>query len=202
MASMPTRDPLKDALLTPQNAAVLIIDYQPLQVSSVESMDKHDLVENITTVAKAAKLYGMPVVFTTVNVKSGKNAPMIHQLQDVFPDLEAFDRTSINAWEDADFYNAVKAIGRKKLVMGALWTEVCLAFPALDAMREGYDVFAVTDAVGGTSVDAHNAGLRRIEQAGAHPIGWVSLLCELQRDWNRAATVPQFADLVFTVEGN
>ncbi len=174
----------------------------PLQVSSVGSMDKHDLVENITTVAKAAKLYGMPVVFTTVNVKSGKNAPMIHQLQDVFPDLEAFDRTSINAWEDADFYNAVKATGRKKLVMGALWTEVCLAFPALDAMREGYDVFAVTDAVGGTSVDAHNAGLRRIEQAGAHPIGWVSLLCELQRDWNRAATVPQFADLVFTVEGN
>jgi nicotinamidase-related amidase len=144
----------------------------------------------------------MPVVLTTVNVKSGKNAPIIHQLSEVFPGVDPIDRSSINAWEDQDFYNAVKATGRKKLIMGALWTEVCLAFPALDAMREGYEVFAVTDAVGGTSLDAHNAGLRRIEQAGAHPIGWVSLLCELQRDWNRTKTVPGFASLVFTVEGN
>ena len=202
MTSQPIRDPLQDHLLTPKNCAVVIIDYQPVQVTSVASMDRRTLVANIVALAKTAKLYGVPVVLTTVNVKTGRNQPIIHQLHDIFPDIEPIDRTSINAWEDQDFVDAVRATGRKKLVMAALWTEVCLAFPALDALREGFEVYPVIDAVGGTSVDAHRAGLDRIVQAGAVPVSWVQLACELQRDWNREATVPGFAEIVFAVEGN
>jgi nicotinamidase-related amidase len=202
MMSQPVRSPIDDHLLTPQNCALLIIDYQPLQVTSIASMDRRTLVANIVAVAKTAKLYGLPVVVTTVNVKTGRNQPMIHQLREVFPDVEAIDRTSINAWEDQDFVSAVKATGRKKLIMAALWTEVCLVFPALDALRDGFEVYAVVDAVAGTSLDAHRAGLERIVQAGAQPAGWVQIACELQRDWLRERTVPGFADIVFAVEGN
>jgi nicotinamidase-related amidase len=197
------RNPLADPLLTPQNAALVIIDFQPVQVHSLASaIDKRLLVANITAVARAAKLYGLPIVLSTVNVSSGRNEPTIHQLRDVLGDVEAIDRTAINAWEDADFVAAVEATGRKKLIMAALWTEVCLVFPALDAMAAGYEVYPVVDAVAGTSEDAHRAGLDRIIQAGAKPTSWVQLVCELQRDWNRAATVPGFSDIIFAVEGN
>lgn len=199
---MTNPDPGSDSLLTPQNSALLIIDFQPLQVSSIASMDRRALVENVVAVARAAKLYDVPVVMTTVNVKSGLNKPVIHQLQDVFPGVEAIDRTTLNAWEDDAFLAAVKATGRKKLIMVALWTEVCLTFPALSALRDGYEVFPVVDAVGGTSREAHLAGLQRIVQAGGQPTSWVQLICELQRDWNRKATVPKFAEILFTVVGN
>jgi nicotinamidase-related amidase len=153
-------------------------------------------------VAKIAKLYGVPVVLSTVNVTTGRNAPTIAQLQEVLPGVPSYDRTTINAWEDAEFLAAVKATGRKKLLMAALWTEACLTFPALDALAEGYEVYPVIDAVGGTSLKAHDAALRRIEQAGAKPVSWVQLICELQRDWQRAATVPDFAKILFAVEGH
>ena len=112
--------------------------------------------------------------------------------------VPTYDRTTINAWEDVEFRQAVEATGRKKLIMTALWTEVCLAFPALDALLEGYEVYPVIDAVGGTSPEAHRAGLERIVQAGAQPISWVSLACELQRDWARTNTVPDIVDIVLT----
>lgn len=199
---MSPRDPLNDPLLTPQNCALLIIDYQPLQVSSIASMARRSLVENVVSVARAAKLYGVPVVMTTVNVKSGLNKPVIHQLQEVFPGMEAIDRTTLNAWEDEAFLAAVKATGRRKLVIVALWTEVCLAFPALSALQDGYEVYPVVDAVGGTSVVAHEAALQRIAQAGGQPTTWVQLICELQRDWARKETVPKFAEILFAVQGN
>ncbi|HSV16815.1 MAG TPA: hydrolase [Casimicrobiaceae bacterium] len=202
MSSEAIRDPQKDALLTPQNCALIIIDYQPVQVTSVASMDRRTLVDNIVAVARTAKLYGVPVVLSTVNVKTGRNQPTIHQLQDVLTGVESFDRTSINAWEDVEFVRAVKATGRRKLVMTALWTEACLTFPALDALREGYEVYPVVDAVGGTSVEAHRTALTRITQAGAQPIGWVQLMCELQRDWKRGETAGQFADILFAVVGS
>jgi nicotinamidase-related amidase len=192
------RDPIRDHLLTPQNAAVVIIDFQPVQVASIVSMERRELIANVVAVAKAAKLYGLPVVLSTVNVATGLNTPTIRQLTDVLGEVEPIDRTSINAWEDEDFVAAVKATGRKKLIMVALWTEVCLAFPALDALDEGFDVYPVVDAVGGTSVIAHRAGLERIVQAGARPITWVQLACELQRDWRRDATKAGFADIVFS----
>jgi nicotinamidase-related amidase len=193
------RDPKSDQLLTPENSALLIIDYQPIQVSSLVGVDKRTIVANITTVAKTAKLFGLPVVISTVNVSNGRNKPMIHQLTELFPDVKPIDRTSMNSWEDEDFVAAVKATGRKKLIMTALWTEVCLTFPALDAMKDGYEVYPVVDAVGGTSIEAHRAGLDRIAQAGGKPISWVSLLCELQRDWNREQTASTFAELLFAV---
>ena len=164
-------------------------------------MDRRELVLNIVDVARAAKLYGLPIVLSTVNVSTGKNAPTIHQLTDVIGETKVLDRTSINAWEDVEFVSAVKATGRKKLIMTALWTEACLTFPTLDALRDGYEVYPVVDAVGGTSPEAHRAALERVVHAGAQPISWVQLLCELQRDWARTETASQFAEVVFSVEG-
>ena len=197
MSSEPIRDPVSDHLLTPQNAALLIIDYQPTQVNSIKSMDQAKLVENIVTVTKTARTYGLPVVLSTVNVSTGVNKPTVAPLLEAVGNIEAFDRTTINAWEDVEFRKAVQATGRRKLVMTALWTEACLSFPTLDAIREGYEVFVVVDAVGGTSPLAHETALRRVEQAGAQLISIPSLLCELQRDWARKETVPAFVDLLF-----
>jgi nicotinamidase-related amidase len=201
MASEPIRDPAKDDLLTPKNSALIIIDYQPVQVNSIASMDRQLLVNNIVGVAKIGLAYSLPIVHSTVNVKTGLNKPPIPQLRKVLKNLPTYDRTSINSWEDVEFVKAVKATGRKKLIMTALWTEACLTFPALDALREGYEVYPVVDAVGGTSVQAHEAALRRIEQAGGKPISWTQLLCELQRDWARKETVPAFMDLFIGTGG-
>ena len=191
------RDAVKDHLLTPQNAALVVIDYQPIQVSSIQSHDRHVLVAKIVMVARIAKLFDLPVVLSTVNVSNGRNKPTITRITDVLTNVTPIDRTSMNSWEDAEFVNAVNATKRKKLIMTALWTEVCLCFPALDAMREGYEVYPVVDAVAGTSLAAHNAGLERIIQAGAQPITCVQLACELQRDWQREKTAKEFADILF-----
>ncbi len=196
------RDPVADHLLTPQNAALVIIDFQPVQVASIQSRPKRELVTNITALARIGKLYGLPIVLSTVNVKTGRNQPTIHQIKDVLGGVQTFDRTSINAWEDEDFVRAVKATGRKKLIMAALWTEVCLVHPALDAIREGFEVYPVIDCVGGTSPEAHDLGVLRLVQAGAKPVGWVQLICELQRDWNREKTTAGFSAILFAVEGH
>jgi nicotinamidase-related amidase len=202
MTSFPVRDQANDHLVTPKNCALIVIDYQPVQVGSIASMDRRDLVLNIVAVARTAKLYGVPVVLSTVNVKTGANQPTIHQLAGVLDGIEAIDRTTINAWEDVEFVDAVKATGRKKLLMTALWTEACLTFPTLDALREGYEVYPVADAVGGTSLEAHRAALERVAQAGAKPTSWVQVLCELQRDWSRKETAGEFAEILFAVEGH
>lgn len=202
MTSLPVRDQANDHLLTPMNCALIVIDYQPVQVGSIASMDRRDLVLNVVAVARTAKLYGVPVVLSTVNVKTGANQATIHQLAEVLDGVEALDRTTINAWEDVEFVDAVKATGRKKLLMTALWTEACLTFPTLDALREGYEVYPVADAVGGTSLEAHRAALERVAQAGAKPTSWVQVLCELQRDWSRKETAGKFAEILFAVEGH
>jgi len=201
MTSKTIRDPLKDHLLTLQNSAFIIIDYQPIQVSSIRSMDQKELVFNIVHTAKAAVNYRLPIVHSTVNVATGKNKPPIQPLTDVLGAYPTYDRTSINSWEDVEFKKAVVATGRKKLIMAALWTEACLTFPALDALKERYEVYAVADAVGGTSVAAHEAALRRIEQAGGKLISKTQLYCELQRDWNRTETVPGFMDVFQNWDG-
>ncbi len=202
MASEPIRDPNKDHLLTPKNCTFLIIDYQPVQVNSIASMERQRLVSNIVRASKAAVLYGLPIVHSTVNVKTGVNKPPIKAVRTVLEHVPTYDRTSINAWEDVEFRKAVEATGRKKLVMTALWTEACLAFPALDALREGYEVYVVADAVGGTSITAHEMALRRVEQAGAKMISVTQLFCELQRDWSRKETVPGFMTLFFDMHGS
>src|SRR3984957_670865 len=197
MTSEPIRDPLADSLLTPQNAALVIIDYQPSQIQTVRSMEHKTLLDNIVSVARLGKTFDLPVVLSTGNVANGQG-PTLPELKAVLADNEEIDRTQINSWEDVEFRQAVEATGRKKLVMAALWTEVCLTFPTLDALREGFEVYPVVDAVGGTSPEAHRAGLERIVRAGAQPISWVSLACELQRDWARAETVPDVVDIVLT----
>jgi nicotinamidase-related amidase len=202
MSSEPIRDPLKDRLLTPQNAAFIVIDYQPVQVNSIASMERQLLVSNILRASKAALLYGLPIVLSTVNVQSGINKPTISALRKLLDKVGSYDRTTINAWEDVDFRKAVQATGRKKLIMTALWTEACLTFPAIDAMEEGYEVYVVADAVGGTSVTAHEMALRRVEQAGGKMISVTQLFCELQRDWARKETVPGFMTLFFDMGGS
>src|SRR5437763_11755435 len=166
MSSEPIRDPVTDHLLTPQNAAFIIIDYQPVQVNSIASMERQRLVSNIIRASKAALLYGLPIVHSTVNVQTGVNKPTIAPLRKLLGNIPTYDRTTINAWEDVEFRKAVEATGRKKLVMNALWTEACLAFTALDALREGYEVYVVADAVGGTYPKAHDKALCRVEQTG------------------------------------
>lgn len=198
MTSQPIRDPIADHLITPENSALIVIDYQPTQFASVRSMDPRLLLENIVSTVKTAKLFGLPIVLSTVNVSSGRNKPTVPELADLLTDSHPIDRTSINSWEDADFVAAVRATERRKLIFCALWTEACIAFAALDALREGFEVYPVVDAIAGTSVEAHRAALQRVAQAGGKPISWVSLACELQRDWAREGTVPQFVQILFT----
>jgi nicotinamidase-related amidase len=198
MTSQPVRDPLADHLITPENAAFVIIDYQPEQIAAVGSMDHEELLKNAVSTVRTVKTFGVPVIHSTVNVASGQVGPTLPELAELLEDDPPLDRTTVNSWEDAEFVQAVHATGRRKLIFCALWTEVCMAFAALDAMREGFEVYPVVDAIGGTSVEAHRAGLERVMQAGAQPISWVSLACELQRDWARLETVPAIVEIVLT----
>ena len=147
---------------------------------------------------KLAKLFGVPIVHSTVGVAARRDESTVPELAELLEDDRPIDRTVINSWEDADFVAAVRATGRRKLILCALWTEVCMAFPELDALREGYEVYPVVDAIAGTSLEAHRAGIERVVQAGAQPISWVSLACELQRDWARQETVPGIVEIVLT----
>ncbi|HXV19596.1 MAG TPA: isochorismatase family protein [Desulfuromonadales bacterium] len=174
-------------LLNPQNSAVVFIDFQPQMVFGVANIDRQTLFNNVLLLAKAAKIFKVPTILTTVESK-GFSGNMWPQLLDLFPGQEPIERSSMNSWEDAKFVAAVQATGRKKLVMAALWTEVCLAFPALEAIKAGYEVYAVEDASGGTTVTAHNAAMRRVEQAGAVPMTALQVLLEYQRDWARKET--------------
>jgi len=192
------RDQVGDHLITPKNSALIVIDYQPSQIAAVRSMDRDLLLKNIVSIAKLAKVFALPIVHSTVNVRTGRGQPTLPPLAEVLADNPPIDRTTTNAWEDSDFLSAVRATGRRKLIMCALWTEICMAFPALDAMREGYEVYPVVDAIGGTSVEAHRVGLDRVRQAGAIPTTWVALAVELQRDWARLDTVQEVYQIVLT----
>ena len=192
----PIRDPKTDWLISPENSVLCIIDYQPTQVSSLNTdQTSAYIINNLVTLCKVAKLYNVPIVLSTVNVKDGRNADTIAAIKNALPEgTPSIDRTSMNSWEDADFVAAVKATGRKKIIMTALWTEVCATFPTLDALHEGYEVYPVADAIAGTTTVTHEMALRRMQQAGATPVTVTELICELQRDWNRTETVKGFAE--------
>ena len=192
------RDQVGDHLLTPKNSALLLIDYQPSQIAGVNSMDRDLLLQNVVATAKVARLFGLPIVHSTINVKTGRGQPTLPPLAELLVDGPAIDRTTTNAWEAPSFLGAVRAAGRRKLIICALWTEICMAFPALDAMREGYEAYPVVDAIGGTSLEAHRAGLERVVHAGAKPTSWVALAVELQRDWARLDTVQDVVQIVLT----
>lgn len=173
-------------LLTPQNSTVIFIDHQPQMAFGVTSIDRQLLRSNVIALARAAKLFKVPTVVTAVESASFSGY-VWPELLHVLPG-KPIERSSMNSWDDPAFVEAVKKTGRKKLVMAALWTEVCLNMPALDALQAGYEVYMVTDASGGTSKEAHDMAVMRLAQAGVVPVTWQQILLEYQRDWSRKET--------------
>ncbi|MDR0913387.1 MAG: hydrolase [Methanobrevibacter sp.] len=192
----PPRDGKNDWLLTPENSVMVFIDYQNVQLETMRSSSNWEIMQNVVSMAHLGKAFNIPIILSTVNVSNGQNGDTFPELKEALSGVKSYDRTSINAWEDADFKAAIEATGRKKLIMMALWTEACLTFPSIDAIREGYEIYAVSDAVGGTSKNNHDMGLRRIEQAGGIMTSTSQVATELQRDWNRRETVPDFAKIL------
>jgi len=182
-----------EALLTPDNCAVVMIDHQPFQLANVNSHEPTMVINNAIGLAMTAKAYGIPTILTTVNEERGGR--IFKGIQDIFPDNKTINRTYINAWEDQRVVEAVKTTGRRKVVFAALWTEMCLAMPAIQAMGDGYDVYIVTDASGGVSVEAHDMAIRRLVAAGAQPITWLAMAGELQRDWARTQYLGDLAKI-------
>jgi nicotinamidase-related amidase len=182
-----------EALLTPDNCVVVLIDHQPFQLANVNSHEPTMVINNTIGLAMTAKAYGIPTILTTVNEERG--GLIFKGIQDVFPDQKTINRTYINAWEDKRVVEAVKKTSRQKVVFAALWTEMCLAMPAIQAMGEGYDVYVVTDASAGVSVEAHDMAIRRLVAAGAQPITWLGMAGELQRDWARTQYLEDVAKI-------
>lgn len=185
----------KFQLLDPKNSALIFIDHQPQMAFGVANIDRQQLKNNVVALAKAGSIFNVPTIFTSVESESFSGY-IWPELLAVHPELTPIERTSMNSWEDAAFVKAVEATGRKKLVISALWTEVCLTFPALMALEAGYEVYVVTDTSGGTSVDAHERAIDRMVQAGAVPVTWQQVLLEYQRDWARKETYDAVMDLV------
>ncbi|AQW48828.1 MULTISPECIES: hydrolase [Streptomyces] len=184
-----------EALLTPEESVLVLIDHQPFQFSNLNSHEPTMIVNNVVGLAKAAKVFDVPTVLTTVIEERG--GYLIKGLQDVFPDQKPINRTFINTWEDRRVVDVVERTGRKKLIIAGLWTEVCVAMPAIQALGEGYDVFVVTDASGGVSAETHDMAVRRMEQAGVVPITWMAVISEWQRDWARESTADALAPVLF-----
>lgn len=183
-----------DALLRPEDSFLVLIDHQPYQFANLNSHEPMMVVNNVIGLAKAAKLFDVPTILTTVLEERG--GYLIKGLQDVFPDQKPIDRTFINTWEDPAVTEIVKKSGRKQLILAALWTEVCLAMPTIQALGEGYDVFIVTDASGGVSEEAHDMAVRRMVAAGAVPITWMAVASEWQRDWAREKTASGLSSVI------
>jgi nicotinamidase-related amidase len=189
----PTKKTGLGALLTPQESVLVLIDHQPFQFANLHSHEPTMIVNNVVGLAKAAKGFDVPTILTTVTAERGGH--LIKGVQDVFPTQKPIDRTTLNTWEDSRVVEAVKKTGRRQLIFAALWTEICLAYPVIHSLADGYDVFFVTDASGGTSREAHDMAVQRMIQAGAVPTTWMGVLSEWQRDWAREATVPAVAEV-------
>ncbi|MGC2766490.1 MAG: isochorismatase family protein [Candidatus Acidiferrum sp.] len=177
-------NPSDKGLLTPHNCVVLLIDHQPQMFMGVASIFQQILLKNLLVLANAAKIFSVPVVLTAIESKEFKG-DLFPELLELFPDETPIKRSSMNSWESPAFVAQVKKTGRKNLVIAAPWTEVCLTMPALQALTDGYFVYAVEDASGGLSPAGHHAALRRIEQAGAVSVTALQVLLEFQRDWAR-----------------
>ncbi|MDR0696148.1 MAG: hydrolase [Christensenellaceae bacterium] len=172
----------RKVLLDPADCTLLIVDHQPQMYFGVEGSQRSTILNAIKGLAKTASSFQVPTILTTVTAESFAG-PLSKDVLSVFPGTRPIDRTTLNAWEDACVKRAVADTGRKKIIIAGLWTEVCVAFPALAAQAEGYEVYVVVDACGGASDDAHKAALQRMIQHGITPITWQSLLLEFQRDW-------------------
>jgi nicotinamidase-related amidase len=183
------------SLLAPDNCVFTLIDHQPQMLFGVASMDRQTIINNTVGLAKAAKVFKVPMVLSTVETKqfSGYLWP---QLAAVYPEQKPVERTSMNAWEDKDYVAAIQATGRKKIVMAGLWTEVCVTFPTVQAIEAGYEVYVVADCCGDITQMAHDMAMQRIIQAGGVPMTWIQTMLELQRDWSRVGTYDQVMNIV------
>jgi len=171
-------------VFTYQESALLLIDYQKEMFEQVRSETPASLIDlNVRLLIKAAKAFDMPIVLSTVGVEAGVNSPTVPSILAELPRIRVIDRSSMNAWEDPAFRAAVETTGRKRLIIGGLYTEICLAFPVVDALRDGYDVAFPVDAVGGLSQLAHRTAIQRLAHAGAVPSTALALVTELFRDW-------------------
>ena len=188
-----------EALLTPQTSVLVLIDHQPFQFANLHSHEPTMIVNNLVGLAKAAKGFSVPTILTTVTEERG--GYLIKGVQDVFPDQRPINRTTLNAWEDNRVVEAVKKTGRRQLIFAALWTEICLAYPVIHSLADGYDVFFVTDASGGTSREAHDMAVQRMIQSGATPLTWIGVMSEWQRDWAREATIAAVAEITVAHSG-
>lgn len=183
-----------EGLLRPEESILVLIDHQPYQFTNLNSHEPTMIINNVIGLAKTAKVFNVPTILTTV--LEARGGYVIKGLQDVFPEQKPVNRTFINTWQDPNVTDVVKKSGRKQLILAALYTEICLAMPAIQALGEGYDVFVVTDASGGVTLEAHDMAVRRMVAAGAIPITWMAVLAEWQRDWAREATAAGIGQVI------
>ncbi|NJO27169.1 MAG: hydrolase [Richelia sp. SL_2_1] len=188
-----------EGLLRPEDSILVLIDHQPFQFTNLNSHEPTMIINNVIGLAKSAKVFNVPTILT--NVMEERGGHIIKGLQDVFPDQKPINRTFINTWEDPNVTDVVKKSGRKQLVLASLWTEICLAMPAIQALGEGYEVFIVTDASGSVTAEAHDMAVRRMVQAGAVPINWMAVLAEWQRDWARTETAAGVSEILLEHAG-
>jgi nicotinamidase-related amidase len=182
-------------MLTPQNSALALIDFQPAMYQGVQSHDRIVPFNNVQVLAKAAKLFKIPIVLSTVAAASF-SGPFMPEIIDLFPNTEVIDRTSMNSWLDPNFRKAVHETGRKKIVLAGLWTEACVLFPTLDMLKESFEIYVSADACGDLSPEAHTRSMDRITQAGAIPITSMQYMFELQQDWARAETYEGVMEII------
>jgi nicotinamidase-related amidase len=187
-------------LLTPDNCVVALIDHQPQMMFGVAGVDRQSIINNTVALGKAARVFDVPVVLTTVETKSF-SGNLWPQIRAVFPEQPAIERSSMNAWDDKNFVAAIKASGRKKLVLAGLWTEVCVTFPTVQAIHDGYEVYVVEDCCGDVSQLAHDNAMKRVIQAGAKPVTSLQVMLEFQRDWAEKDTYDAVMDIVKTHYG-
>jgi len=188
-----------DSLLRPEDSVLVLIDHQPYQLANLNSHEPQMVVNNTVALAKAAKAFKVPTILTSVIAERG--GLLFRRLTDVFPGQDVIDRTLINTWQDKKVVDAVKATGRKQIIIAGLWTEVCVAMPTIQALGEGWDVTVITDASGGTSTEAHEVAIQRMIAAGANMMTWMALAAEWQRDWARTETAGDMADILIEHAG-
>jgi nicotinamidase-related amidase len=182
-------------LLTPDNCVVAIIDLQPQMLFGVANFDRQTIINNNVALLKAAKVFEIPVVLSTVETKSF-SGNMWPQIQAVFPTQTPIERTSMNSWDDKNFVAAIEKSGKKKIVLSGLWTETCVALPTVQAIQDGYEIYVVEDCCGDVSQLAHDNAMKRVIQAGAKPVTSLSVMLEWQRDWGQRDTYDAIMDIV------
>jgi nicotinamidase-related amidase len=184
-------------LLTPDNCVVTLIDLQPQMLFGVANFDRQAIINNNVALSKAARVFDMPVVLSTVETK-GFSGNMWPQIQAIFPKQTPIERSTMNAWDDENFVAAVKKSGRKKIVLAGLWTETCVTLPTIQALHDGYEIYVVEDCCGDVSQLAHDNAMKRVVQAGAKPVTALSVMLEWQRDWAHKDTYDAVMDIVKT----